>query len=86
MTAEATLDSEELREMIADVLEVDAESITPEIDFVRDLGVDSLLALELAVTLERHYQVKIESHEIGDVRTMSDISALLLGKLRRSAA
>lgn len=86
MTAEATLDSEELREMIADVLEVDAESITPEIDFVRDLGVDSLLALELAVTLERHYQVKIESHEIGDVRTISDISALLLGKLRRSAA
>ncbi|WP_423834080.1 acyl carrier protein [Streptomyces manipurensis] len=86
MTAETTFDPEELREMIADVLEVDAESITPEIDFVRDLGVDSLLALELAVTLERHYQVKIESHEIGDVRTMSDISALLLGKLRRSAA
>ncbi|GAA3119828.1 acyl carrier protein [Streptomyces echinatus] len=86
MTAEAPLDSEELRELIADVLEVDGESITPEIDFVRDLGVDSLLAMELAVTLERHYRVKIESHEIGDVRTMSDISALLLRKLRTSAA
>ncbi|MEV8476455.1 acyl carrier protein [Streptomyces sp. NPDC051173] len=86
MTAEATLDSEELREMIADVLEVDGESITPQIDFVRDLGIDSLLAMELAVTLERRYRVKIESHEIGDVRTMSDISALLLRKLRKPAA
>ncbi|WP_030789141.1 acyl carrier protein [Streptomyces sp. NRRL S-920] len=86
MTAEATLDTAELRELIADVLEVDGESITPEIDFVRDLGVDSLLAMELAVTLERHYQVKIESHEIGEVRTLSDISALLLRKLGKSAA
>lgn len=85
MTAETALDIEELREMIADVLEVDAGSITPEIDFVRDLGVDSLLAMELAVTLERHYQVKIESHEIGDVRTLPDITALLTRKLRKPA-
>ncbi|WP_432074143.1 acyl carrier protein [Streptomyces wuyuanensis] len=85
MTAETALDTDELRALIADVLEVDEASITPEIDFVRDLGVDSLLAMELAVTLERHYQVKIESHEIGNVRTMPDISALLAQKLRKPA-
>ncbi|NNJ05538.1 acyl carrier protein [Streptomyces sp. PKU-MA01144] len=85
MTAETALDTAELRALIADVLEVDEASITPEIDFVRDLGVDSLLAMELAVTLERHYQVKIESHEIGNVRTMPDISALLAQKLRKPA-
>ena len=82
MSVEATFDVDELREMIADVLEVDGESITPEVDFIRDLGVDSLLAMELAVTLERHYRVKIESHEIADVRTLPDISALLTRKLQ----
>lgn len=76
-----TFTVDELRELIADVLEVDTESITDEVDFIRDLGVDSLLAMELAVTLERRYQVKIESHEIADVRTMPDISALLARKL-----
>ncbi|KAF5994721.1 acyl carrier protein [Streptomyces mirabilis] len=84
MSVEATFDVDELREMIADVLEVDGESITQDIDFIRDLGVDSLLAMELAVTLERHYRVKIESHEIADVRTLPDICALLNRKLRKA--
>lgn len=85
MSVEAAFDQDEVRELVADVLEVEADSITPEVDFVRDLGVDSLLAMELAVTLERSYQVRIESHEIAEVRTMPDISALLNRKLQNPA-
>lgn len=76
-----TFDVAELRELIADVLDVAPDAVTDDIDFIADLGVDSLLAMELAVTLERRYQVKIESHEMADVRTMPDISALLSRKL-----
>ncbi|RJQ75855.1 acyl carrier protein [Amycolatopsis panacis] len=85
MSVEAAFDQDEVRELVADVLEVEVDSITPEVDFVRDLGVDSLLAMELAVTLERSYQVRIESHEIAEVRTMPDISALLNRKLQNPA-
>ncbi|MFF0149227.1 acyl carrier protein [Amycolatopsis sulphurea] len=85
MSVEAAFDQDEVRELVADVLEVEVDSITPEVDLVRDLGVDSLLAMELAVTLERSYQVRIESHEIAEVRTMPDISALLNRKLQNPA-
>jgi len=84
MTTNLTLDPVELRELIADVLDVEPAAITDDVHFVRDLGVDSLLALELAVTMERHYQIKVESHEMSQVQTMADVSALLHRKLREA--
>lgn len=81
MTADTTLDAAELREIVADVLDVDPEAVTPDANFVEDLGVDSLLALELAVAMERRYVVKIESAEIVDVRCLRDVENLLRRKL-----
>jgi acyl carrier protein len=77
LTSDTTVDNEELRELVADVLDVDRASVTPDARFVEDLGVDSLLALELAVALERRYQIKIESSEIVDVRRLRDVRDLL---------
>ena len=84
MNGELGLDGN-LRELIADVLDVEPEMITDEVHFVNDLGVDSLLALELAVTLERRYGIKVESHEVADVQTMHDIRDLLTKKLSSRA-
>ncbi|WP_447007149.1 acyl carrier protein [Saccharothrix isguenensis] len=80
-TATPTVDAAELRELVADVLDLPLEKITDDAHFVEDLGVDSLLSLELAVSLERHYQIKIESHEVSDVVRMRDVLRLLDGKL-----
>lgn len=84
MSVELSLD-EGLRDLIADLLDVEPEAITDEVHFVEDLGVDSLLALELAVTLERRYGVKVESHEVVDVQTMRDVRELLAKKLSSGA-
>lgn len=80
-TATPTIDATELRELVADVLDLPIEKITDDAHFVEDLGVDSLLSLELAVSLERHYQIKIESNEVSDVVRMRDVLRLLDGKL-----
>ncbi|WP_033439546.1 acyl carrier protein [Saccharothrix sp. NRRL B-16314] len=80
-TATPTIDAAELRELVADVLDLPIEKITDDAHFVEDLGVDSLLSLELAVSLERHYQIKIESNEVSDVVRMRDVLRLLDGKL-----
>lgn len=79
------IDVVELRDLIADVLDISAESITDDAHFIQDLGVDSLLALELAVTLERRFGIKIESNEIVDVVRLRDVVALLGRKVSEAA-
>ena len=81
MTFETTVDGAELKKLVAEVLDVDADAVTPDADFVDDLGADSLLALELTVVLERRYQVRIDSTDIVDVRSLRDTERLLSLKL-----
>lgn len=76
-----TIDHDALRDLVADVLDVEPEKVTDQAHFVDDLGVDSLLALELAATLEREYGVKVESDEVADVQRLSDVQSLLDRKL-----
>lgn len=77
MTTTTPLSKEDLRLLIADVLDIEADDVTEDAHFVKDLGADSLLALELAVSLERRCGIKIESHEMVDVTTLNDVAALL---------
>lgn len=80
-----TLDKEELRRTLADVIDVDASDIGETTDFVDELEVDSLLLLELVVVLEKRYQVKFTEQEMRTARTFRDAHALLEGKLAVSA-
>lgn len=84
MSSEVAVDHEELRALVADVLDVEPEAVTDDVSFVDDLGVDSLVALELAVSLERRYRIKIESTDITDVQTMRDVVDLLAAKRARA--
>ena len=77
----AAVGREELVALVADLLDLNPEAITDDAHFIDDLGVDSLLALELAVALERRFKIKIESTEIVDVETLRDVTALLERKL-----
>jgi acyl carrier protein len=54
----------ELRQTIAEILDVPAESITDNARFIDDLGVDSLMALEIMVVLEKKYAIKIAEAEL----------------------
>ncbi|MBP0455075.1 MULTISPECIES: acyl carrier protein [unclassified Kitasatospora] len=81
MAVQNMVDGEELRELVADALDVEPESLTDDALFIEDLNVDSLVALELAVTLERRYQVKIDESEIVTIRRLTDVRELLTRKL-----
>ncbi len=81
MSTDSTVDVEELRELMADTLDVVPEALTDDALFLEDLEVDSLIALEMAVTLERRYHVRITEHEIKDIRRLADVRDLLDRKL-----
>lgn len=82
MSAVATLDKEELRTLIADVVDVDAAKVGDDTDFVDDLEVDSLMALEVVVVLEKRYNVKLVESELKQVTCLANAYDLLSGKLQ----
>ncbi|MET7937787.1 acyl carrier protein [Streptomyces sp. NPDC005322] len=81
--ATAALDKEELRTFVADVLDVDEEDVTDDADFIKTLGVDSLMALEVMVVLEKKYSVKLEEQEMKEVTCLRKVYDLLASKLEK---
>ncbi|MBM7054386.1 MULTISPECIES: acyl carrier protein [Streptomyces] len=75
------LDKEELRAVVAQVLDVEPSEVTDDASFVDDLEVDSLMALEVVVVLEKRYGVKLPESELKRIVTLQSAYELLLGKL-----
>ena len=67
------MEFEKLQNIIAEVLNVDADEITPETTFVDDLGADSLDLFELAMALEDEYGLEIETEDLENIVTVEDI-------------
>ena len=64
---------EKMKEIIADQLSVDADSITEASSFKEDLGADSLDLFELVMAFEEEYGVSIPSEELENMATVGDV-------------
>lgn len=73
-------DYQELRAIVANILDVEPELVTGQAQFVEDLGVDSLMALEVMVGLEKRYQIKISEGELKQISCLDNVYELLKGK------
>lgn len=71
---------DELRSVVADVLDIDEEEITEDANFVTDLGVDSLMALEVMVALEKKYKIKLSEQELRQITCLRNVYELLKAK------
>ena len=63
--------------VIARISKVDAARITPEMELVADLGMDSAKALELLVELEDTLGIEISDEHAGRLNTVGDILGYL---------
>ncbi|MEU7634160.1 phosphopantetheine-binding protein [Nocardia sp. NPDC049220] len=70
-------DIEDLRDLVARVLEVAASEFTEDTDFVDQFNVDSLLELELAARLERKYRIEIPAAEIATLTSLGHVRKLV---------
>ena len=64
---------EKMKEIIAEQLSVDAESITEASSFKDDLGADSLDLFELVMAFEEEYGVSIPSEKLENMATVGDV-------------
>lgn len=74
---------EELRALIAEIAEKD--EIPDEVAF-KDLGIDSMMGVEIVAAIERKYQVKIDDAELAEITTLNGSMALVQKKLGGSVA
>ena len=71
---------EKLKEIIADQLNVDAATITPESRFKEDLEADSLDLFEMVMALEEEFGIEIPSEDLEKIVTVNDIMGYLKEK------
>lgn len=71
---------EKMKEIIAEQLSVDAESITEVSSFKDDLGADSLDLFELVMALEDEYSVEIPAEDLQNLLTVGDVMNYLKEK------
>ncbi len=61
-----------LKKIIAEQLSVDEEEVVPEASFIEDLNADSLDLVELIMTLEEEFDIKISDEDAENIRTVQD--------------
>ena len=66
---------EEIRKMVVEIIEVPVEELTLDADFFKDLGVDSLKAIEIVAAFEKKYRVIIPENDIPKITTLRQIVA-----------
>ena len=69
-----------LRELVATVLEVDVAQVTEDALFYEDLEVDSLHKTEISARIEREFHVRIDPESWAEIRTITNVMALLHNK------
>lgn len=72
---------EQIKKILVESANVDADKITMEASLKDDLAIDSLDSVELILDLETEFDVKIEDEEIPTLVTVGDIVKLLESKM-----
>lgn len=63
---------EQLQEIIAEKLGIEASEIKPESKFSEDLGADSLDLFEVVMGLEEAFEVSIDNENLDQIKTVQD--------------
>jgi len=61
----------DVKKMILQIGELDEDAVTPDAKFVEDLGLDSMMALEVLASLEKKYKVKIPEENLAKMTSLS---------------
>jgi acyl carrier protein len=61
-----------LKKIIADQLSVSEDEVVPEASFIDDLNADSLDLVELIMSLEEEFGVKISDEDAEKIQTVQD--------------
>jgi acyl carrier protein len=67
----------EIRKVIAKIIEIDEEKVGPDSHLVQELGADSMRVLEIMVLLDKKFKIEIPESEIPKMTTLRQITQLV---------
>jgi acyl carrier protein len=72
---------EQVKSILVETLSVDEEKVTLDARFQEDLETDSLDLVELVMTMEDKFGMKISDEEAAGIKTVGDAVDFVMGRL-----
>ena len=72
---------EKVRDILCELLDIDADEVTLDTDLVKDLGADSLDLVDFVTTLEDEFDKEIPDEEIEGIKTVGDVVSYIENSL-----
>ena len=70
------MELEKIKAIIAEVLNIDADSITEDTTFVDDLGADSLDIFQIIMGIEEEYDIELDNESVEQIQTVEAVEAI----------
>ena len=64
------MELEKIKAIIAEVLNIDADSITEDTTFVDDLGADSLDIFQIIMGIEEEYDIELDNESVEQIQSV----------------
>ena len=73
----------EIKALVSKVIKIPQEKIDLNANLFTDLGVDSLLGVEILAALDKKYGLDIPENKLKDIKSLNDIIGLVRGIVKR---
>jgi acyl carrier protein len=73
---------QELKELVSEIIEID--DFKEDDNFVEDLGVDSMMALEIVVRIEKKYQISIPEEELPNIQSLNQVYEIVSNLINKN--
>ena len=77
---------QELKQIIANVIVRNADELKPTADFWKDLGVDSIKAIEIIVAIEKRYKITVRDEEVPKISNVGQVIEVVKKALKSKIA
>lgn len=74
---------QELKQLISEVTGRSIEELKSDAHFFKDLGVDSIKAIEITVAIERRFKVRVRDEQIPQITTIGQAVEVLKQALKK---
>jgi acyl carrier protein len=75
--------ADDVKAVIAEELDVPAESVKDSANFESDFQADSLTVVELVMTIEDRFEIDIPEEDLEQLKTVGDLVTYIEGALAR---
>lgn len=73
--------TEKIKEIVAEILELEVDAIDGELSILDDLGADSIAVMEIVMELEGEFDVEVPTEDIINLKSVNDIIAYVESKV-----